>query len=126
MPDGRLSSTAFKICLYSATPAEASRFWRGSAMDGDCIFEPTERRRRHRKLLEATVEQRRHIAWIGRHVAAQADRGASFLSMRHCPSDELEHCGIERIGERRQLAVAAIASSHILHQVVAADRVEVG
>ena len=53
MPEGRLSSTALRICLYSATaPGEASRFVRASAMGRDRRLEAPERRRRNGKLLK--------------------------------------------------------------------------
>src|SRR5260370_27074307 len=126
MPDGRLSSTVLRICLYSATaPVEASRGRRISAMARDRRLEEAERGGGHRELLETAIEERGHAARVRRHIPAEAHRYPRPPAVRYRALDELEHRGIEGISECHELAIAAIAGGQVLHEVVAADGIEV-
>src|SRR5260370_36259687 len=98
MPDGRLSSTVLRICLYSATaPVEASRGRRISAMARDRRLEEAERGGGHRAPLETAIEERGPATRVRRHVPAGPHRCPRPPAVCDRALDELEHRGIEGI-----------------------------
>ena len=88
-------------------------------------FTAPDRGSAHREFADAEAQQQRRGGGIARELAADPDPAA----MRPCGDggglDEPEHRWVQRVGQCRDVFVAAIGGEHVLRQVVRADREEV-
>ena len=88
------------------------------------FLDPRHRRGRDAELPHAESEEHRHGALVARELAAHGDE--EVVSRRRARrGDQREHPGIQRVGQRGQLVVAALGRQRVLGEVVGADREEV-
>ena len=136
VPDGRVSSTRFSTALYAPTASPRSRSGFISAMapvpdgaqiDGrDREFRAAHECRRHRQRAQSRGEQQRNGARIAAGVAAKADIDLLCARRVHNEAEKSHHRrlhGIRQVGHGTDIAARG---SHVLREVVRADREEFG
>ena len=85
-----------------------------------------DRGRRHRKVAEADGDQRHRLQGASADFAAQRDRAMHARAGVRDDLERAQECGGKRIEAEGDALVVAIGGKHVLHQIVGADREEVG